>query len=333
MGVPVSQTPRSASAARSPANRLGIDYRAAPQRRVGGPIIDFHTHVNDAVQARPFFEAADAYGISKVVSMTPLPQAEAVLESFPGRVELIAIPNWRRDERGDGFREEWVENLRAFRRLGARLCKFWMAPPMRGRYGITLDSDFVQPVIREALDLGYEFMVHVGDPSVWWAPGARYADVAQFGTKPDQYPPLERFLDAVAPRNVVAAHMGGSVEDPPFLQGLLDRHANLWLDTSATKWIVREVSRRPDEVRDFVLRNADRILFGSDVVVGEKFDFEHYASRYWAQQMMWESDYAGESPIDDPDALPVPRLAGLSLPPDVLTRLYRDNAARLGYRA
>jgi hypothetical protein len=120
------------------------------------------------------------------------------------------------------------------------------------------------------------------------------------------------------------------VEDPDFLQGLLDRHANYVLDTSATKWIVREVARQPERVREFMIRNADRILFGSDLVASDKFrEFDHYASRYWAHLQMWETAYRGESPIEDPDAEQPPRLAGVDLPEDVLRALYIENAQRL----
>ena len=95
--------------------------------------------------------------------------------------------------------------------------------------------------------------------------------------------------------------------------------------------MVREVSRRPEAARDFALRNARRMLFGSDLVVNAKFTtFDHYASRYWAQQHLWESDYRGESPIADPDAEGAPQLAGLNLPEGVLADLYRGNAERLG---
>jgi hypothetical protein len=113
------------------------------------------------------------------------------------------------------------------------------------------------------------------------------------------------------------------------LQSLLDRHANLLLDSSATKWIVREVARTPERVRAFIIRNSERILFGSDVVVDDKLDFEHYASRYWCQRTMWETPDRGESPIEDPDAENPPRLAGLDLPVDVLARLYHENAERI----
>jgi hypothetical protein len=172
-------------------------------------------------------------------------------------------------------------------------------------------------------------MVHVGDPTVWWRAGGKYADTTKFGTKTEQYTQLAYFCETVSPRLVIAAHMGGNVEDPACLQTLLDRHPNLHLDTSATKWIVREVARQPERVREFVVRNAERILLGSDNVVEDKYDFDHYASRWWAQRTLWETAYRGESPIDDPDAEQPPRLAGVELPDEVLEKVYRGNVARL----
>jgi hypothetical protein len=97
--------------------------------------------------------------------------------------------------------------------------------------------------------------------------------------------------------------------------------------------MVREIARQPAAVRDFVLRNQDRILFGSDLVVDEEYGFEHYASRYWAHLRLWETPYRGESPIADPDADDPPCLAGLDLPGEVLEQLYCGNATGLSPHA
>lgn len=313
---------------RSPANRLGLDYRSPPPRKLELPIIDVHTHVKSAEHATRFFEVATLYGIHRVVSMTPLEQVQPLRQAWGERIEFIAIPDWSRESLTPEFREDWLRRLEVFREHGSRLCKFWMAPPMRARHGLTLDHAYLRPVIDAARDLGYAFMVHVGDPSVWW--NTRYADVARYGTKAEQYPQLEWLADYVAPRPVLCAHMGGFVEDLAFLQGLLQRHANCFLDSSATKWIVREVAWQPSAVREFICRNADRVLFGTDLVVDSKFDdFDHYASRYWVHQMLWETDCRGESPIEDPDAPDPPPLSGVDLPPEVLRRFYVENARRI----
>lgn len=324
-------TTAPAAPVRSPANLLGIDYRAVPNRKVSGEIIDAHCHVHFGRHAELFFEAAAAYGVTRVLSMSPLGEVERLRAAYGDRIRFIAIPNWKAFANDEQFRRDWIADLTRFRELGARICKFWMAPPMRERHQLTLDHGFLRPVVDCVLALGYDILVHVGDPSVWWRPGGKYADTARFGTKEEQYDQLRWLCRYVAPRTVIAAHMGGYVEQPSFLQRLLDEHANLFFDSSATKWIVREVARRPDEVRDFILRNPTRILFGSDLVASEKFtDFDHYASRYWAHLMMWESAYRGESPIEDPDAEGTPRLAGLDLPAETLRAMYRENARRLG---
>jgi hypothetical protein len=316
---------------RSPANRLGLDYREVPAARYDGRIVDVHTHVRVAETTEEFLAAADLYGIDKIVTMSPLDDVPRLQDACGERLDFIAVPRFRDMDSSDAFRAQWLRDLEAFRALGARRMKFWMAPPMRGHHGLTLEDPFFEPLIQTSLDLGYDFMVHIADPTAWFEPGGRYADAKRFGTKAEQYPQLEFLLQRVAPRSVIAAHLGGNIEDPDFLQGLLDRHANLCLDSSATKWIVRGVAPQPERVRALLVRNADRILFGSDLVVADHFDFEHYASRFWVHQMMWQSDYRGESPIEDPDADDPPRLAGLALPAEVLRPFYDENAARLGY--
>lgn len=328
----MSAAESAASHPTNPENRLGIDYRSVPQTRSPGPIIDAHTHVYSGPQADVFFESARLYGVTHVMSMSPLAEVPELRDRFGDELSFIAIPNWRKMNDSEDSRREWMDDLSAFRKLhGAKLCKFWMAPLMRERHGWTVDHPFLRPIVNHAVSLGYNFLIHVADPTVWFAAGKQYADASKFGSKTDQYPQLEWLCDYVSPRIVIAAHMGGNVEDPVFLQGLLDRHANLRLDSSATKWIVREVARHPEAVREFVERNADRIVFGSDVVASTNYTrFDHFASRYWAHRMMWESDYRGESPIEDPDANP-PMLAGLSLSPGTLRKLYFENMNALGF--
>lgn len=314
-----------------PANRLGLDYRRVPPRKLPGlPIIDAHTHIRRTATIAEFFAAAELYGVQRFVTMSPLEDVDALREAYPDRLAFIAVPRWREFRKTEEFRARWLADLQAFRALGARLMKFWMAPPMRGDHQLTLADPFLEPVIETALGLGFDFMVHIADPSAWWAPGRKYADAARFGTKYDQYPQLEVFLERVSPRFVIAAHMGGSIEELDFLQNLLDLQPNLYIDSSATKWIVRGIAPQPGRAREFLMRNADRILFGTDLVVDDKYDFDHYASRFWVHQMLWETAYRGESPIEDPDAEGPPQLAGLDLPAEALRKMYTENAAKLG---
>lgn len=347
-------------------NRFGLDYRAeaATFPRLGYPIVDVHTHVNGARAAVTLREAMDLYGIGTVVSMTHLEQIPAMRDVLGNRIRFIAIPDWANKDRDHAHGDGFLERIPRFHESGARVVKFWQAPRLQDIAAeggdprrFALDSPARVRAMELADSLGMTFMTHVADPDTWFR--SKYADSARYGTKRSHYEPLERMLERFRHRTWIAAHLGGWPEDLAFLTGLLDRHPNLTLDTSATKWIVREVSRHsPADVQRFLRRFGGRILFGSDIVTADehfahaegktemhaKADsaesaFDLYASRYWALRMLWEGDGEMESPIADPDLAMVdpsrhgptdaPALRGMALPGDLLRTLYRDAAARV----
>ncbi len=347
------------------ANRLGLDYAAEAERMPAPvPIIDVHTHITGPRAARVYARVAQLYGVSMTYSMTQLAHLDTVREAMGGRIRFIAVPNHRSDDLKHAVTDGFLEQIEAFHARGERLIKIWAAP--RGRdigdeKGFPSAFRFEAPHNRAAMELaarlGMVIMVHIGDPDTWFA--TKYADVARYGTKKDQYAPFEAALDAVA-TPFIAAHLGGWPEDLEFLAGLLERHPNLHLDTSATKWMVREVSRHEREaVMEFLTRWSGRILFGSDIVASDEHlgyagegdppvaqisgtedeIFDLYASRYWALRVMWEQDYAGASPIADPDLalvdpkrhdeMDAPTLRGKRLPVELLRVLYHDAAEAL----
>ena len=133
----------------------------------------------------------------------------------------------------------------------------------------------------------------------------------------------------------IGAHMGGDPEHPDHLQKLLEDYPNLYFDTSATKWQVREVSRHPGAIKALVEKFPDRFFFGTDLVTKHSLSREHYESRYWCQRTLWESDWRGPAPIGDPDYVPgegepeAPFLHGAGLSPETLTKVMWGNAAKL----
>lgn len=371
----------------SPHNTLGIDY-LAEAARLGSPrgvdlaasgpnsapsgIIDAHTHIHGAAASRIYDRARRAFGVSMTYSMTQLPLAAAVRDVLGDSIRFMAIPTWSDPEKDHAHGRNYLRAIESFHRdFGARVMKLWASPRLRdivpsmageaGAFGATnlaeIDSPLRVEHCRLAESLGMMFMVHVADPDTWFK--TTYVDARRYGTKAQQYVGLERMLDRfTAPW--IAAHMGGWPEDLDFLDGLLSRHPNLYLDTSATKWVVRELSRHPRErVLAFFTRWRTRLLFGSDLVVmddqlspakklGSKMGdlastpeqaFELYCSRYWTLRTMFESTYSGQSPIADPDLAMVepekytemscPTLQGFAFPPDLLADLYRKNAERL----
>lgn len=369
MAHPAPQSARApgALAANPDANRLGLDYRAEAVR-LGPPvlpIIDAHIHVNGRMAAKVFKEVATLYGVERVVTQTRLAEAHAVRDVLGPMARFVAIPDYGSSDRDTAMSSGYLADIERWSsEFGARLMKLWCAPRLRDLATgpgapefVPLDSPWRIKQVELAQSLGMMVKVHIADPDTWFQ--TKYADTSRYGTKRSQYEPLERMLDRFAGPWILA-HMGGWPEDLAFLSNLLDRHPSLNLDTSATKWIVREVSKHPrDEVVDFLTRYSGRILFGSDIVTTDEHlienkkpgvysgelasnaeqAFELYASRYWALRTLWESDYDGPSPIADPDLAMVdparytpsdaPTLRGKRLPPDLLKSLYSGAARRV----
>ncbi|MGB0768524.1 MAG: amidohydrolase family protein [Phycisphaeraceae bacterium] len=340
----------------SDANRLGIDFlKEADRFAYDGPIIDIHTHVSSPRAAELYLDTCDAFGIERAYTMTGIDHARQVRDSLTcdraGRIRFICVPDFTKRDEPDTFTTKWLDDIEAFYEMGSRIIKFWCGPrgldfddspesPMR------LGSPIRRRGIQLAYDLGYRlFMTHVADPDTWFQ--TAYADSDKYGTKLEQYKPLEELLAQYRDVTWIGAHMGGYPEDLDWLQAFLDRHPNYVVDTSATKWQVRELSKHPDRFRQFVEDNPGRVLFGSDIVAWptntdpdpDNPDAGHgrelYASRYWALRTLMETDYDGPSPIVDPDLNKVdptadPKstatLRGAILSPKRLQDVYYDAA-------
>lgn len=309
-------------------NRTHIDFRRAiPRPKVKGNVIDFHSHLLAARHAETWFKTADHFGIDSFVTMSPLEEAVALQRNWPGRIHFIAVPRWQ--DPSPNWVDDWLRRIEAFYNIGSRIIKFHCAPGTMAARGWRLDSPAFKPLLKEVVARRMAIMTHVGDPDVWYA--AKYADPTKFGTRDSHCEMWECCMGEHADLPWIGAHLGGNPENLPRLQSLLDRYPNLSLDCSATRWMVREISARRDEAREFFIRNQDRILFGSDQVSGDDRGFEFLASRFWAHRKLWETAYIGDSPIFDPD-LPEDRqpiLRGLALPDEVLQKIYHDNAVKL----
>ncbi len=309
-------------------NRTGVDFhRPMPRPKVNGVVIDFHTHLLARRHASNWFAAAEHHGIDCFVTMAPLEEAVALQRDYPGRLQFITIPQWQ--DRSPDWVDRWLRRLEAFYNIGSRILKFHMSPSSMAMSGHRLDSPVYKPIFKEIVSRAMAVMTHVGDPDTWYC--GRYTDCGRYGERDAHYRMWESVMGEYPDVPWIGAHLGGNPENLDRLQGLLDRFPNLSLDCSATRWMVREISARRDEARDFFIRNSGRILFGSDQVSGDERGFDFLASRFWAHRKLWETAYIGPSPIADPD-LPEdgqPTVRGLALPDDVLQKLYHDNAAGL----
>ncbi|MGF1582201.1 MAG: amidohydrolase family protein [Gemmataceae bacterium] len=329
-------------------NMTGQDYNDRSHFRYDGPIIDIHSHVmvtrpDDSKkgpppgegpgastdQAAKMIEVAEDFQIEKTYTMCYPDDIPMLKERLGEKLGFNGMINKKSIDAPD---DEALALLDTFLEHGAEIIKFWSAPRGRER-GLFVDAPWRVESAKRAQAAGIKvMMVHVADPDTWFE--TVYADEALYGTKTEQYVGLRKMLELFPDLKWIGAHMGGDPEHPDHLEELLETYPHFYLDTSATKWQVREVSKRREAIRKLICRYPDRFLWGSDLVTRHWLDREHYASRYWCQRTLWESDWHGPSPIRDPDhpeddPSPTPVLHGLALPMDVLEKVCYRNAQDL----
>jgi len=82
-----------------------------------------------------------------------------------------------------------------------------------------------------------------------------------------------------------------------------------------------ELGRQPYTAREFLLKYADRILFGADLVPDVEMYRLHYRFLETADEYFEYPSHASRQGRWN--------IYGLNLPPDVLQKIYRENALRL----
>ncbi len=116
---------------------------------------------------------------------------------------------------------------------------------------------------------------------------------------------------------------------------MMNDYPNLYIDTAAR---VPEIGRKPDEVRRVILAHPDRVLFGTDVQIGPgtlvlgagdarghtQAEVDHFFRSTWEFFETAHKRFAHPTPIQG--SWPID---GVDLPPDVLEKIYHENAERL----
>ena len=237
--------------------------------------------------------------------------------------------------------------------FGAKGMKFFKAMGLGARDVherlIPIDDARFDPIMAAAAKLNAVIAIHVGDPKAFFeAPTPANERHDELKQAPDwsffggDYPPLmelwkqtERLVTRHPRTTFLFIHLG-LAEDLDYMEKLLDAHPNVYVDTSAR---VPEFGRHPvEKVRRFFLKFQDRILFGTDLSIAPDFwqlgsvsetpvGFEDAVKFYQAHFRFFETDLPN---IDHPTPIQGRwKVNAISLPPEVLRKLYYTNAEKL----
>jgi predicted TIM-barrel fold metal-dependent hydrolase len=207
----------------------------------------------------------------------------------------------------------------------------------QGRY-VQIDDRRFQPIWDFPAEQHVPVLAHIAEPLAAWQPLSAESPHYWYYSNYPQYHAYEhaeipRHETIIAARDrwiarnprltIVGMHLASLEYDVNEVAKRLDAYPNLYVETAAR---INDLAMQPSErVRAFVIRYADRIMWGTDFGEGavSRAGLEASFSQHWRY-------YAG----DDTVTLGNPRgwhrtVQGLALPQDVLERFAHVNAERV----
>jgi len=311
------------------------------------PVIDVHSHVNDAggihggnLAPGEVVKIMDAANVKKIVILTGMwgeklqGAADGVLKAYPDRFMVFAQIDYSKIDDAN-FGAEMVQQLDDSVRRGARGLKVLRDPGLgvRDQSGrlLAVDDPRLDPIWEERGKLGIPLAIHTRDPGAFFKPtdehNERYEELMHNPTWSfygPQFPSKETLL---ADRNhvfekhmhttFIALHVANWPENLDALSEGLDKYPNMYVEFGARQ---AELGRQPKRARRFFREYQDRMLFGADSDPEEKMYASYFQWLETADEYFDYWGYAGQGRWE---------IYGLALPDEILKKVYSDNAERI----
>jgi predicted TIM-barrel fold metal-dependent hydrolase len=206
-------------------------------------------------------------------------------------------------------------------------------PNARKHNGIAVNSPIYDAYFTKMEEVGFPILWHVNDPEEFWdpanapewatAPGWVYDET--FPTKESLYQETHAVLKKHPNLRVLYAHFHFLSADLPRLDTLLETYPNVSVDLAPGIEMFHNFTANLNASREFFIKWQDRIVFGTDLFENSPL------SRIWVTRACLESDATFHVPTDERLFWPDHRttLRGMSLPKDVLEKIYIGNWSQL----
>ena len=327
-------------------------------QRAKFPVVDVHVHPKLRFRHAPkeldaFVQTMDEQNIAICVSLDgglgdELKEHQDYLwTKYRDRFVIFANLDWQGAGREDepatwavnqpGFGRQMAQALGLAREQGASGLKIFKEFGLTYKNAdgslIKIDDPRFDPIWEACGRLGMPVLIHTADPVAFfepidetnerWEELRRHPDWSFHG---EQFPAhadlLAAFLRVVKrhPQTTfIAAHVMNYAENLGAVGEWLDEYPNLYVDTTSR---INELGRQPYTAREFFVKHAERIVFGTD---GPRA-----AARLLPQWRFFETrdeyfPYA-ENPFP-PQGLW--NIHGIGLPDEVLRKVYHENAERI----
>ncbi|HOX37268.1 MAG TPA: amidohydrolase family protein [Candidatus Brocadiia bacterium] len=311
-------------------------------------VVDGHVHMGGIAGEADMLAIRETAGISKmnlVAIQNPqtgdgLPEPLYMKARHPGTFYVFAGLNHA--ERISGGRVKTASlaaQVESFVRMGCDGIKMIEGKPTaRQIMNVPVTDAYFADYWARVEELGIPIVWHVNDPEEFWDPAkipgwAKERDWG-YGPQDAQKEQLYAEVDAVLRRHpglkTIFAHFYFLSADLPRATRFLEEHPNVGLDLAPGVEMLYNISRNPEAGREFFIKYADRIVFGTDLFSTLKLGEARFRAGIIFRWL--ESGDTFRVP-DGADFLLGPPedgiIRGMSLPDDVLSRIYRENFTRI----
>ena len=323
------------------------------------PVVDVHNHFyfrfrDNETTLRDYVAVMDRNHMAVSISLDG--RLGATLRShhrflndlYPNRFVVFAHLDWI----GDGKADEpatWAANRPGWTRLMTERLAAAHAEGIIGglkifkSFGLTrknadgslarLDDERFAPIWQTCGRLGLPVLIHTADPAAFFEPigptNERWEELRrhptwsfagdQFPSRDELFKQRNRMIAAHPDTQFICAHVANCSEDLNRVSNWLDRYPNMHIELASR---ISELGRQPRAARRFMVRYADRIMFGTDGPFPEK-----RLRAYW--RFLQTDDESFDYSEKNPPPQGLWRIDGVDLPDDVLKKIYHENALNL----
>jgi predicted TIM-barrel fold metal-dependent hydrolase len=311
-------------------------------------IVDCHVHLWKVDMADRMVQIADIVGserISIVCTINPEkvnanPAALVCKARYPERVyAFCGLDHSQRLSDGEVKTPSLAEQVDRLIAMGADGIKMLEGKPTTHRFlPVPVDDEYFEAYFKRVEETRFPILWHVNDPEEFWDPELLpgWAKAHDWGynendiQKEEQYEQVERVLERHPALVVIFAHFYFLSADLPRAARLLERYEGVHFDLAPGVEMLYNMSRNVPEAREFFIRFADRIVYGTDLAA-DMSDAESRIRAALVTRWLETGDEYRVDPAAD-ELLGPPEdgiVRGLSLPDATLEKIYRTNFERI----
>jgi predicted TIM-barrel fold metal-dependent hydrolase len=254
--------------------------------------------------------------------------------SYPDRFRTFCWVDWSEVGEVSDFGRKWAEELERSVKAGACGLKIFKGLGLRYRNEagelIMPDDERLIPIWEKAAELEIPVLIHTADPVAFFDPLDKHNERwEELYEHPDwhfygeEYPSFMeliesqvRMMERQSDTTYISTHVLSYAENLGYVSDVLDRCPNVYIDFAER---VMELGRQPYSAREFLIKYADRVLFGTDT-------FTPSPDMYRVYYRFLETDDEYFDYIRNQGRWGV---YGVYLPDDVLRKIYHRNALKV----